>query len=513
MTSTKKNILERFENGVDRFIGIFSPRYELKRTLDRVAARKFRSEKYAAAKTNRMTGAWNPLNSNVNSIIGASWDTVTARVRQLVRDFPYFARAVDIMVDYSVGAGILFQSRNLDADGKLNKQLNTQIEDAFKFWADEADISKKLHYYELMALAKRQDIEAGEFLLVKKVSRDTKRFIPYALQMYETDWLTSYNATPQGKNEIERGVEYDTITGEVMAYHFTDPDAWGKTIRVKADDVIHGFKTLRPGQMRGITPFAPGVLVAGDLDSIMNAEIDAAKMASKYLAFVYTDNPYARQTGTSTDDNSKRIDEMENAIIEYLRSGEKIEIASNPRPGGNFAPFVKLVLTMLAITTGTPVELISGNYDGFNYSNLRMKRNDFLHELKPVSTRHIRQFCSPTIMPFFESCVMSGKLNLPYYFSNPLLYLRHEWQTPGMESIDPLRETKAKVDEMNTGIRSPQEIVKARGRDLEDVYNEIAEAKAMADELGLDFSKDTNTALANNPAAVDGETEDNEDGE
>ena len=114
-----------------------------------------------------------------------------------MRDFPYFSRTVDILVDYSVGDGMRLQSKIRGRDGRLNKMLNQQVEDAFHFWADEADVSGRLHFYEMKQLAKRQDVEAGEFVLVKVQRRDKNRFLPFALQMYEPDWLTSYSVQPR----------------------------------------------------------------------------------------------------------------------------------------------------------------------------------------------------------------------------------------------------------------------------------------------------------------------------
>jgi lambda family phage portal protein len=513
VTENKTNFLEKAENFLDRGIGIFAPRREALRRIQRVGLRGLRAEQYAAAKTTRLTGPWSPINGNVNDIIGGSWNTVTGRIRQLVRDFPYFGRAVKVIVDYSVGTGILFQSRIRGTDGKLNRPLNQKIEDSFNFWADKADVAKKLHYYEIMRLEKTQDVEAGEFIVVKETRKDIvrNRYLPLALRVYEADWLTDYRTEPKGTNKISRGLEYNSDTGETIAFHFTDPDAWGKSIRVAAEDVIHGFEMLRPGQLRGISPFTPGVLLAGDLQSIMEAEIDAAKMASKWLAVVETDSLVASQLGrTTTTENNQKIESLQNAIIEYLRPGEKLNISSNPRPGDNFAPFVHLVLTMLAITTGAPYELLSGDYSGMNYSTGRTKRNDFAKELRPISMRHIRQFCMPTAMAFFEAAVMSGKLDLPGFFTLPTTYLKTEWQPPGMESVDPLRETKAWIDQVANGFKSPQEIVQSYGRNLEDVYNEIAEAKEMAEERKLDFGK-TSTALANNPAAIDKETEEKDE--
>lgn len=502
--------LAALEFAIDRMVGVFSPRSEGKRIIERHAVDKLRSATYAAAQSPRTIGGWSPVDSGVNAIIANSAIPVRARIRQLVRDFPYFARAVNVLTDYVVGSGIVFQSRISDASGKLDSKRIQLVEDAFSRWGDEADISGRLHLYEMMALAKRQDLECGEFLVVKTERKDRNRYLPLALQMYEADWLTSQGATAASKTSlVHEGVEYNPLTGQTIAYHFTDPDAWGKTVRVDASRVIHGFKTLRPGQLRGISDFSAGVLVARDLSTYMDTEIDTAKLAAKYLAFVTTSDIVGRQMATTTQDQTtgRRTDEMENAIIEYLRPGETINIASNPRPGDNFPPMVKLILTMLCVTTGCPYELLSGNYEGMNYSVGKMVRNDFSQHLRPVATRHIRQFCDPIKRAFFDSAVLAGRLPFRDYFTNPLPYQRGEWQPPGMEPIDQSRETKSMLDQIKGGLRSPQEIVKARGRDLEDVYREIKAAKDLAESMDITFDLSAiSTALANNPAALEKQT-------
>lgn len=165
-------------NSIDRFVGFFFPERGMRRQYFRTQLA--RSAKYAAAKSTRLTGNWSPLDSNVNTIIQASSGAVRARVRQLVRDFPYFARAVNILTDYTVGSGIMFQSRIRTPDGKKQDPDKIQkVEDAFNFWADEADFAGQLHYYEMMRLAKRQDSETGEFILIKKrLKNEPGRYIP-----------------------------------------------------------------------------------------------------------------------------------------------------------------------------------------------------------------------------------------------------------------------------------------------------------------------------------------------
>jgi len=501
-------IARKLGEAIDNAIGIVSPKRGLMR-------RKMRSMLYAAAKTTKSTGVWSPVNSNVNVIIGASSAKIRARVRQLVRDFPYFARAVNVSVDYVVGDGIKFQSRIQKPSGDLDQRRIQQTEDVFNFWADEADYAGKLHYYEIMRLAKRQDAECGEFLLVKRYDAKTKsRYLPYCLQTIEPDWLTDYNTTPMGKTGasiIDQGIEYDLDSGRIIAYHFRNPDTWspsilGRTERIAAADVIHGFDVLRPGQLRGVSPFAPGVLVADDLAMMMDSEIDSAKMASKYLALVKTMDPISRQAaaGVQDGDYGEKIEDLENAIIEYLRPGEDVELTSNPRPGANFMPFVRLVLCMFSVTTGLPYELLSGDYQGMNYSTGKLVRNDFRQALRPLWGRHIRHYCTPTLTPFYNSAVLTGKLTYPGYASNPYRWQLREMQPPGMESQDPLRESKANIDDIAAVLKSPQEIIKARGRDPEAVVKEAAAFKKLCEENGISVA-DVSTALANNPAAVTGQ--------
>jgi lambda family phage portal protein len=475
-----------------------------------------RSEMYAAAKTTRLTGAWSIANPNVNDIIGLSSPAVRSRVRQLIRDFPYFARAANIMVDYSVGAGIMFQSKVKGPTGKLDKRRIRQIEDAVSWWMDEADIAGKLHFQEINRLTKRQDLESGELVVVKVYPRDGNRYLPYALQVYESEWLTGAHdtygaggigmAAAPGEKETRQGIEYEKLTGRVIGYWFMDPTYGGKEVYVPASQVIHGFNMLRPQQLRGISSFAPGVLVAHDLADYMDAEMDTAKMAAKYLAFVKTPDPLSRQGMLSTNGISaagtvQKIEEMENAIIEYLRPGEEVSIASHDRPGATFAPFVRLVLTMLSITTGAPYELISGDYQGLNYSTAKIVRNDFSQQLRPITVRHIRQFAHPAISGAIDAAVLSGKLTLPGYWQNPRRWHESEWQPPGMDAVDPLREAKSQIEAIGYGLKSPQEVARERGRDLEDIYNEIKSANEMASEMGLAFTAG-NTSEKNNPAAI-----------
>lgn len=504
-------MLKKLSAVLDGAVGVISPKSALKRRYYRAALE--RESRYAAAQDDRLTGGWSPVNSNVNDLIRGASPQVRARVRQLVRDFPFFKRAVQVSIDYTVGGGILYQSRIMTPDGsKLDKVRNNEFEDAFKFWADQADVSGKLHFYEMMALAKRQDLESGEFVIATVAPRSPNAYLPFALQMFEAEWLAGTEAgVITGENYFDQGIEYHRPTGHVVAYHFTDPDGYGKSIRIPAANVIHGFETLRPGQLRGISPFTPAIMLAHDIGELIGSEIDAAKMASKYLAIVRAENPMERQTNIVTNtDTGKKLDELENAVIEYLRPGEDITIATNPRPDSSLYPAVTLLARMISITVGLPFELLAGDYTGFSWSTGRISRNDFQQQLKPVSLRHIRQYCQPIAKKFYANAVLAGKVSVTpkVFFDNFEKFYKTEWQPPGMDWIDPLKESKAAIDQIKSLQKSPQEIMRSRGKDPEEVLKDISQFREMAEEYDLKdffdglFTKPISVANANNPDAV-----------
>jgi len=136
----------------------------------------------------------------------------------------------------------------------------------------------------------------------------------------------------------------------------------------------------------------------------------------------------------------------------------------------------------------------------------KMVRVDFAHALRPMVGRHVRRFCRPVQRAFMDAAVLAGVLRFPGYFADPVPWQRAFWAPPGMESIDISREAKAQVDQIAAGLRSPQEIAAARGRDLEEVYREIKEARDLAETMGLAFDLSAvSTALADNPAALEGQ--------
>ena len=465
---------------------------------------------YDAAMSPRGIGNWGPNVIDVNALIAQAGPILRARIRDLVRNFPPFTRAINGIVAFTVGRGARFQSLALTPDGEPDLSVRRRIEERFRQWMESgADVAGRLHFYEMQALAKRQECECGEFLARFAVPRSRFRH-PLALQFYEPENLSSWRTSGQEPDtDIWQGVEYDARTGEPVAYHFQTVFGWERALRTwrePARNVLHGFQFQRPGQLRGVSPFAPAVLLARDMGDYTGAEIDAAKMAAKWLGFVKSGDPAFSQAvrGLGGAANARPdLDDVENAIVEYLNEGEDVTFApQSQRPGDSFDRFTRFVLRMVAVTMDLPYEILSGDYTGINYSTSKASRNDFAMFLVPHQFRLEQHFVRPVFHRWLEVEALTQDY-LRGYWRNPERFRRAMWIPAGMPSVDPLRDGKADIDAIAAGIRSPQMVILGQGADPEEVVAQRAEWQRLCGEYGVDATTgNVSTAMANNPAKL-----------
>ncbi|MCL1915681.1 MAG: phage portal protein [Desulfovibrionaceae bacterium] len=488
------------------------PMSGMRRKFLRAAAISAARQGYDGAGSSRLTGDWWPGGLDVNALIATASPSLRARVRDLVRNFPPFIRAVNGVVAFTVGKGSRFQSLAVLPNGEPDLQARRKIEDRFRAWMDTADVAGKLHFYELQQLAKRQECESGEY--IARFTAPRRRRQPLAIQMLESESLSAWLAGERAKDtDIFQGVEYDIYTGEPAAYHFQTSYSWQNLAnwREPAANVLHGFDMHRPGQLRGVTPFAPAVMLARDMGDYMGAEIDAAKMAAKWLAFVTSPNPEmyqgARPPGLVGQGGARPerqdIDWLENAAIEYLRVGEDIKIApGSQRPGDAFDRTTGFILRMVAITMNLPYEILSGDYKGINYSTSKASRNDFSMFLVPHHFRLEAHFIRPVFHRWLDTEALTQDY-LKGYFLNPDRFRKAMWIPAGMPSVDPLRDGKADLDAITGGIRSPQMVILGQGNDPEQVVIQRAEWKRLCEAYGVDATTGgVSTSLASNPAKL-----------
>jgi lambda family phage portal protein len=358
---------------------------------------------------------------------------------------------------------------------------------------------------ETCRLARRQEIEVGESFCLTPLDPEDA-IAPVKVQMYEPEWLgCHWAAAPDpAKAEVVNGVEVDKKSGQVLAYHLQDPESWGKSMRVEAVSAIHTFQKQRPGQLRGVSPLVSAVLAAHDIGEYVGAEVDGAKKAASYLATAKSPNParFAEIHGQKRDQDGVRVRQLPNGIIEVLHSSEEFKLLDHNRPGAQFEPTVNFITRMIAVAASLPYEMVSGDYRGLSWSNIKGIRSDLLQHTRPTQRRFARQFCQVLFSRWLDAKVMIGALRLPGYWAQRGRYLRAAtWIEPGIEGVDLLRDARAALDLMAGGLEAPQNFMAKRGLDPRDTLKAIRAFKELAEKEGLNLAWGRQP-LKTNPAAL-----------
>jgi lambda family phage portal protein len=486
------------------------------------AGKKPVAGRFQAAKVSRLDGGRPYLwDFDYNQLVAVSNRTLRAKVRALVRNFPPFVRAIKSHCAFVIGKGGRFESRAVKKNGNPDDRLRKEIETRFNRWMETASVDGRLHFYECQRLAMKQRLETGEFFCLTQF-RDGE----LGLRFVEPEDVTEgpLAARIDGNRGVYQGIEYDRETGERLAYFIRpyDPqDRKAESIKVPARDVLHGFFQDRPNQMRGVTPFSAAIILSDCMSEYIEAELDAAKMGAKWLAFVTSPEPKQMQIGRVTppkDGEPEKIEELENCVIEYLRTGESVQLAAAPnRVTDSFDRFTSFVLRMVGLTIGVPYEILSGDYQGINYSTSRMSRQDYNVMLEPERFWVDQSFNRPVFRKWMGLEALKSPETFKDYFANPWRYEQVEWIPAGMPSPDPLKEGKADIDAINAGLLAPQDVILARGDDPERVIEKRREWRDMESKYGVTSSPgEVSTADQTNPAALgeaaDGEGDGDKDG-
>ena len=447
---------------------------------------------YEAAAATRRTTGWLPATSDINTLVFRNLDTLRARSRDMVQRNPWAANALDAFVVNAIGTGIKPQSLHPDA------RLKERVQELWLRWTDEADASNLTDFYGLQTLACRAVMEAGECLirLRPRLAKDGLT-VPLQLQLLEAEHLpTGETRRLENGNYVRAGIEFDQIGRRVAYWLYREhpfdalhPMASTELVRVPADSVLHLFRPIRPGQLRG-QPWLTQVLVKlYELDQYDDAELVRKKTAAMFAGFVLKNAPEDQMLGeTVTDQSGAALAGLEPGTLQVLLPGEDIKFSTPADVGASYETFMRVQLRSIAAGMGITYEQLTGDLTGVNYSSIRAGLLEFRRRCEQFQHQVIvYQFCRPVWQRWIEAALLSGALPkqgdlVPYYEA--------KWIPPGFAWVDPLKDIKAQVMAVRAGFKSRAEVVSEQGYDAEAIDREIAADNQRARELGLSYDTD-----------------------
>lgn len=410
--------------------------------------------------------------------------------RQLAQNNDYY-RAFLLMCRRHIAGphGITLQAMARRQDGTLDKPDNVLLERAFAAWGKRGNctVCGRFSWLDMQQMAAMMVPRDGGIFVRFFRGREYGPF-GFQIQFLTVDRLdTDYQAEFADGGYVSGGVECDALDRPV-AWHFRRRRAGsgyisgGERVRIPASDIRYvAIPEDYSVQLR--MPWGHTALRRINmLGGFEEAALTAARAGAAKMGF------FTREV--NDDDNisadEPQIEEMEPGMMETLPAGYGVEKFDTGYPDGESPVFVKLMLRGAAAGLGASYNGLANDLEGTNFSSLHVGKAEERDEWRILQTffaDHLNDVVFGELLPM---AMLTGALPLPV--SKLEKFREVAWKPRGWQAVNPVDEANANVANMEAGLTSPQRIVAAKGGDLADIYDEIAEAKKMADERGLEFA-------------------------
>jgi lambda family phage portal protein len=399
-----------------------------------------------------------------------------ARARQLVSSNALAASGAEAWVSGLIGPGITGKSTHPGI--RLRKQLDT----AWQRFADDADADGRLDFGGLQSLIIRRVVVDGEaiVLLVNRGGRLRLRVLP-------SEALSTESREMGNGFVLREGIELDPL-GNRLAYRlYADaPGALPRAvpIRVPAQDVLHIFNPAYPGQLRGISWFAPVLLSIAEHAKLSDAALMQQQVSAMLTGFIRDPSGQPAMFGGSDIKDGALVPSLEPGSMVTLEPSQDVTFTKPPAATGQ-RDVLTLSARQIAAGLGVPYEVLTGDLTSVNYSSIRAGLVEWRRRCEAMQYGFIlHQFLRPAYARFVATEALSGRI---YLQGDPLNY-QAEWYAPKVAWVDPQKDCAAEVLAIENGLMSRTEALAQRGWRAEDVDQQIANDKAREAALGLNFN-------------------------
>lgn len=432
-----------------------APTRQVIRAAQRAFSKVFRRGIEAGSGGRRWDGA--PVLSAPQTSMNAARGPAQIRAAAQYLNAPYGQRIVESWVSALAGKG--WNTRSKHPDAATARRLN----EAF-----EALIAPLLP---LMVRALVRDGEA--FMRITITSGGMIRLKPVPAEQVDP----TINRDLGNGARIVAGIEFDA-DDEVTAYHIL-PEApgtpfvtYGPAVRIPARDVLHVFDRLFPGQVRGLSWLAPVLLKLRDREEASDAMLMQLKTAALITGFVRDpEGTFAGFDGQA--DGSTLNVALEPGAMRILPQGADVTFSQPGQGLTQAVDFLRAQDREIAAGVGLTFEDLTGDLTQTNYSSARVGLLAFRRRAEMLQRSVIEGlFLRPLWHRWIELQALAGQIEAPG--ANLDDYNAVRFVAPGWQWVDPRNEVEADVAAIAAGLKSRAEVVAGRGRDIDELDEEIA---------------------------------------
>ncbi len=406
--------------------------------------------------------------------------TILEKKRALEANLGLIPRMIGQVGKYAVGFGIFPFPQTKDT------AWNEEARPKFMDWANNPSVCDAAG---AMTLWERQRFHAetyfGEAESFDVMISSSVAGVPM-LQLFDNSEVGGGFTSRPGffdgvrANGQNRPIEYEVVTA-------TDQFGRPTTQVIDASDVIHLVRRKRANQLRGLSPFAPGINPAIDLMDIRSLTTAAAKLHEALGVVVKKKSGEAGKAGVTgklkkeLGDNGKttevREDFIRGALIQYLGIDEEIEIVSSDRPTQNLLDFLVYLIRDICLGTGLSFEIV-WNLADLGGATARIALADAQWFFDSIQDTINDRFNQRVWVWWCASMMKSGQLS---QCSDPRWWNCH-WQGPPKLTADSGRTATAEIDLLHSGFNTWADYYNQRGRAWQPVLQQRIDEVAWLDK-------------------------------
>lgn len=448
-----------------------------------------RPRNYPGAVHDRLTADWMAGTGTADEALSLAFATLRNRARSLEREDDMVRRMLRLMESNVVGhLGLRYRPQPRRPDGTIDEADKRILEREFKRWArpQVCSMDGRLSWIDLQAMSMRRILVDGEMLI--RIHRGRVNEYGLALEALDPMCLDDMmNVEPgNGRNRIVMGVEMDGWN-RPLAYHLLkDPRRWtgaANRERVPARDILHLYLQERPGQTRGVTWLASGMLRKRMLDAFELATVVGARVAANKMGFYTRTLDAAGELGAEEDAAGELLRSSEAGELEELPPGYQFQEANWDYPPAGYAEFVGAMKRGLAAGWCVSYHTVAQDYSGISYSSIRhgeLTDRDLYRMLQRYLEEH-------AVTPVTDEWVLMGITSgrLPFPITKLEKFLEYVVQPRGWQWVDPAKEVAAAERAFTLGVNSLTRIAAEGGGSIEDIREEIAQERASYAAAGI----------------------------
>lgn len=250
---------------------------------------------------------------------------------------------------------------------------------------------------------------------------------------------------------------------------------------VEARNVLHWYERDRAGQIRGVPRIVAGLPMFGKSRRFTDATITAAEFAASIAGVLESTIP--PQDGQAVSIEAMDRFEMVKQMLLTMPQGWKANQMKAEHPTTTYGDFKRENMNEAGRGAGAPLNVVSGNSSGYNYSSGRLDHLPYQRGLT-VERYDFRSIVEdPIFLAWHEEASM-----VPDYLPDglpPIEEWNWNWRYDGFDSIDQNKDATADDTRLKNGTTNYDEIYSAYGQDWQEEFEQVAREKEYAESLGL----------------------------